>query len=139
MDNKFKIEVLSPQGIVFKGDLYSVSFPTSSGRITVMAKHVNLVTKLRNGEIIIESHSGTKKITVSNGFIEIANNHVNVVAEFAAQSDETNKKKIEMAVKLAKDMKNKRKKFIEMSASESELKKIAAELKSKLAYQRKKN
>ncbi|MDR1926981.1 MAG: ATP synthase F1 subunit epsilon [Endomicrobium sp.] len=137
--SELEIEILSPQGTVFKGELSSVSFPTASGIITVMSGHANLVTKLRNGEIAIESQSGTKKIAVSGGFIEIANNHVNVVAEFAAQSDETNRQKIEMGVKLAKDIKDNRRKFIDMSITESELKKATVELKSKLVHKQKRS
>lgn len=133
---KFEIEILSPQGVVFKGDLMSASFPTASGIITVLPGHANLVTKLRSGEIIINSSSGIKKITVSGGFIEITNNVVNVVAEFAAHSDESNKQKIQQAVKLAKAMKSKRKEFIDMSVIESELKKSVVDLKSGLGIKR---
>jgi F-type H+-transporting ATPase subunit epsilon len=135
--NKFEIEILSPQGIVFEGELMSASFPTASGIITVLSGHANLVTKLHSGEIVINSSNGIKKITVSGGFIEIANNNVNVVAEFAAQSDETNKQKIQRAVELAKTMKNKRKEFVDMSVIESELKKSVVELKSGFGFRRK--
>ncbi|MCA6070874.1 MAG: ATP synthase F1 subunit epsilon [Endomicrobium sp.] len=135
---KFEIEILSPQGVVFKGDIMSASFPTASGIITALPGHANLVTKLRNGEIVINSSSGIKKITVSGGFIEITNNVINVVAEFAAQSDELNKQKIQQAVKLAKAMKSKRKEFIDMSAIESELKKSVVDLKSGLGIKRRK-
>ncbi|MCA6072490.1 MAG: ATP synthase F1 subunit epsilon [Endomicrobium sp.] len=135
---KFEIEILSPQGVVFKGDLMSASFPTASGIITVLPGHANLVTKLRSGEILINSSSGIKKITVSGGFIEITNNVVNVVAEFAAHSDESNKQKIQQAVKLAKAMKSKRKEFIDMSVIESELKKSVVDLKSCLGIKRRK-
>ena len=135
---KFEIEILSPQGVVFKGDLMSASFPTASGIITVLPGHANLVTKLRSGEIIINSSSGIKKITVSGGFIEITNNVINVVAEFAAHSDESNKQKIQQAVKLAKEMKSKRKEFIDMSVIESELKKSVVDLKSCLGIKRRK-
>jgi F-type H+-transporting ATPase subunit epsilon len=136
--SEFEIEILSPQGTVFKGEMFSVSFPTASGVITVMSGHANLVTKLRNGEIVIESQSGTKKIAVSGGFIEIVNNHVNVIAEFATQSDETNMQKIEMAVKLARNIKDNRRKFINMSITESELKKATVELKLKLLHNKRK-
>lgn len=135
---KFEIEILSPQGIVFKGDLVSASFPTASGIITVLPGHANLVTKLRSGEIIINSSNGIKKITVSGGFVEITNNIVNVVAEFAAQSDESNRQKIRQAVKLAKTMKSKRKEFIDMSVIESELKKSVVDMKSGLGIKRRK-
>ncbi|GHT42430.1 ATP synthase epsilon chain [Endomicrobiia bacterium] len=136
--NKFVIEILSPQGIIFKGELSSVSFPTTSGMITVLPGHANLVTKLRSGEIVITSSNAVKKIVVSGGFVEIANNNVNVVAEFAAHSDATNKQKVDQAIQLAKYMKAKRKEFVDISAIELRLKKSAADLKSGLGIKRRK-
>jgi F-type H+-transporting ATPase subunit epsilon len=138
--NKFEIEILSPEGIVFKGGITSVSFPTIRGVITVLSGHTNLVTKLNSGKIIIEEAitGGTKKIAVSGGFVEIVNNSVNVVVEFAVHSDETSKQKIEQAICHAKDMKTKRKEFVNTYVIESQLKKSAVDLKSGLGINRKK-
>ncbi|MDR3124549.1 MAG: ATP synthase F1 subunit epsilon [Endomicrobium sp.] len=137
--NKFEIEILSPQGVLFKGNLLAATFPTASGIITVLPGHASLVTKLINGEIVVStSEEGLKKFSVTNGFIEIENNHVNVISEFATQSDKTNKEKVENAIKLAKAMKEKRKEFVDMSAIESELKRSVVELKSGLGLRRKK-
>ncbi|MDR0820724.1 MAG: ATP synthase F1 subunit epsilon [Endomicrobium sp.] len=136
--NKFEIEILSPEGIIFKGKTASVSFPTTRGIITVLSGHTNLVTKLNSGEIIIETIVGIKKITVSGGFIEIVNNNVNVVAEFAAHFDEISRQKIKQAIDHAKDMKSKRKEFVNIYVIESQLKKSAVDLKSGLGIKRKK-
>jgi F-type H+-transporting ATPase subunit epsilon len=136
--NKFEIEILSPEGIVFKGEPASVSFPTTKGIITVLPGHTNLVTKLKSGEIIIEDMGGTKKIIVSSGFIEIVNNNVNVVVEFVAHSDDISRQKIKQAIFHAKDMKAKRKEFVNIYAIESQLKKSAVDLKSGFGIKRKK-
>jgi F-type H+-transporting ATPase subunit epsilon len=136
MDN-FGIEILSPQGIIFKGGIRFASFPTANGIIVVLPGHERLVTKLKYGEIIFESRDGVKKITIIGGFAEITNKNINVIAEFAINSDETNKHKIQQAVKLAKEMKEKRKNFVDMSVIETELKKSVAELKSGIGLKRK--
>lgn len=136
--SKFELEILSPEGSAFKGDVSSISLPTSSGIITVLPGHTNLVTKLQEGDILISCSEGEKKITVTGGFVEISNNHVNVVAEFAVPADEANKYKIEQAMKLAKDMKEKQKDSLDMSVVESQLKKAVFELKSNVGIKRKK-
>jgi F-type H+-transporting ATPase subunit epsilon len=136
--NKFNIEILSPEGIVFKGETSSVSFPTTRGIITVLSGHTNLVTKLNSGTITIEATNGTKKIAISSGFIEIVNNNVNVVVEFAAHSDEISKQKIKQAISHAKNMKTKRKEFVNIHVIESQLKKSTFDLKSGLGIKRKK-
>jgi F-type H+-transporting ATPase subunit epsilon len=136
--NNFVIEILSPQGLIFKGEIHSATFPTTSGIITVLPGHEGLVTKLKYGEIILDYANGVKKITLTGGFAEITSKNINVIAEFAVHSDETNKQKIEHAMRLAKEMKEKRKNFVDMSVIEAELKKSVAELKSGLSNHRRK-
>ncbi|MDR2666052.1 MAG: ATP synthase F1 subunit epsilon [Endomicrobium sp.] len=139
--NKLKIEILSPEGIILKEDIISVSFPTTSGIITVLPGHINIVTKLNSGEIEINTIKDIKKIIVSGGFIEITDNNVNVVAEFAVQSDKEKERmeKIKEAIKLASDIKKKRKEFTSISTGmESQLKKAVIDLKSGLELRHKK-
>ena len=136
--SKLQLEILSPEGSSFKGGVSSVLFPTTTGVIVVLPGHSSLVTKLSRGEIIIRNEEDETKITVTGGFVEIFNNNVNVVAEFAVPSDAENKYKIEQAMKLAEDMKVKQKNSIDVSVVESQLKKAVFELKSNLGVKRKK-
>ena len=87
---------------------------------------------------MISFTEGIKKITVTGGFAEISENHVNVVAEFAVPADEANKYKIEQAMKLAREMKKKKKNSVNMSIVESQLKKAVFELKLNVGVKRKK-
>jgi len=136
--NTFELEILSPEGSSFKGNVVSATFPTAAGEITVFAGHVNLVTKLVEGEIIIRPEKeDEKKIIVSGGFMEIFAGKVNVIAEFAMQSG-ANKQKIEQAMQLAKDLKEKRKNTAAVSIDETQLKKSVYELKSGVNLRRKK-
>ncbi|MCL2485949.1 MAG: ATP synthase F1 subunit epsilon [Endomicrobia bacterium] len=136
--NTFEIEILSPEGSAYKGFATSVMFPTAAGVITVLAGHTNLITRLVAGNILIETPEEKKEISVTGGFIEISENRVNVVSEFAIPSDESNKYKVEQAVNLAKEMKAKRKNMVDLSAVENELKKAVFELKSNVGLKRKK-
>ena len=136
--NTFEMEILSPEGSAYKGLAVSATFPTASGIITVLAGHTSLVTKLVPGDILIETPADKKVIAVTGGFIEISQNRVNVVSEFAMPSDESNKYKVEQAMKLAEAMKAKKKDMVNLSAVESELKKAVFELKSNVGLKRKK-
>jgi F-type H+-transporting ATPase subunit epsilon len=138
--NTFALEILSPEGVAFKGDVYSVSLPTQAGIIEILPGHTNLVTKLKRGEIIIDSGNGAelKKIAVSSGFAEILPNALNLVADFAVISDDANRHKIEEAVKLAAQIKLNKKEAVNSAAVEMQLKKAASELKSSAPIKRKK-
>ena len=41
--SSFSLEILSPQGTVFKDEVDSVSLPTYSGRITILPNHAPLL------------------------------------------------------------------------------------------------
>jgi F-type H+-transporting ATPase subunit epsilon len=110
--NKFRLEVLSYEGIIFNEEIIRVSFLTVSGIISVLFGHVNLVTRLVAGEIVIETLSGTKRVVTSSGFVEIDCNNVNVVVGFAAYANKTNEQKVRQVVELTKNMRNKNKRFV---------------------------
>jgi len=128
--NKFHIEILSPEGSAYNGEVESAVFPTAAGVITVLAGHANLVTKLSKGEIVIYNAGVKRKITISGGFLEINKNKVNAVAEFAMNSDDANKQKIARAMSLAKDLKSKKAEAERMLEIETQLKKSITELQS---------
>ena len=136
--NKFALEILSPEGTAFKGEAFTASFPTSSGIITVLPGHANLVTKLKEGEILFNFDGGNKKITITGGFLEISEHKVNVVAGFAVPSEEANQYKIDQAMKLAAEMKSRAKNKADMSVIEAQLKKSVFDLKLNAKIKRKK-
>ena len=136
--NKFELEILSPQGSAFRGEILSVLLPTASGIITVLSGHTNLVTKLSEGEIVIAYKDGEKRVTVTDGFVEIFDNTVNIVTNFAVQSDDENRQKIEQAMKLANDMKNRKRDIVDSAAMESQLQKAVHELRINVGRKRKK-
>jgi F-type H+-transporting ATPase subunit epsilon len=109
--NKLKLEILSLEGIVFNEEIICASFFTVSGIISVLLGHVNLMTRLIAGEIVIEGLSGMKRIVTSSGFVEIDCNNINVIAEFAAYANKANEQKIRQVIELAKGMRNKSKRF----------------------------
>ena len=128
--NKFNIEILSPEGSAYNGAVESAMFPTAAGIITVLAGHANLVTKLIKGEIIIKNAGVERKITISGGFLEISENKVNAVAEFAMNSEDANKQKISRAFTLAQEMKTKKADAAKMLEIETQLKRSVSGLKS---------
>lgn len=133
----FELEILSPEGLSFKGEALSVSIPTTSGIITVLPGHANLVTILKRGDIFVTTKSEyEQKITVTGGYVEISEHKVNVVAQFAVPSDEANKEKIEQALLFAKELQQKKKENFDMASAEMNLKREISGLKSGIRVKR---
>lgn len=79
-----KLEILSPEGAIYKGEVNLVTFPGTSGQFTVLKDHASLISSLEEGDIILheEGKEGEeeveKKIPVKGGFVEIHKNEISV-------------------------------------------------------------
>lgn len=129
MPNIYKLDILSPEGVSYSGNVIQASFPTKSGIITVLAGHTALITKLAGGEIEIVEENGEKKyITIMGGFVEISQNEVSVIADFAIRSEEVDDAKINEAKKSAEEL-LKQKDKISSAIAEHDLQKEILKLK----------
>ncbi len=129
MPNIYKLDILSPEGTTFSGNVKQATFPTMSGLITILAGHTALVTALDEGNIEIEPETGEKKsIAVSGGFLEVSDNMVSVVADFAVRSDDIDDDLIQKAKQYADEQK-KKKENVNSEMAERELQKAIMALK----------
>ncbi|MDR2708516.1 MAG: ATP synthase F1 subunit epsilon [Elusimicrobiota bacterium] len=126
--NTFDFEILSPNGITFKGQASQATFPTMAGQITILPGHANLVTVLKRGAIDFVTAEGSKKITVSGGFLEVAGSRVSVVALFAMSADQVSEDLLGKAAAEVKRISEKRKEF-DITVAQMQLKKDIATLK----------
>ncbi len=127
MANTYKLDVLSPEGNIFSGDVTLAVFPTAAGIITIMAGHTALITKLVGGEIEIEYNGERKFITITGGFLEVSDNLVSVIADFAIRSEDIDDEKIAAAKKYAEEQKAKKSK-VSSEIAERELQKAILSL-----------
>jgi len=104
--DNFHLEIISPDGIQFTGDIESVTLPTILGEITILPNHASLSTKLVEGEIKIINGGKATHIAVSGGFFEITNNQGQVLSDFAIRAE---------SIELAKAEERKREAEIKLS------------------------
>lgn len=67
--NTFVLVVSSPDGDIFRGDVYSVSLRGAEGDLAVMAGHIPFVTTVKPCDVKIELDSGEEKIGKTEGGI----------------------------------------------------------------------
>ena len=60
MAAKLKLEIVTPQGIVFANDVDLVTLPAADGEIGIYPQHVRLITQLVPGEIIVSKTVRTR-------------------------------------------------------------------------------
>ena len=83
------VEIVSPAGGVFKGDVVGIKAPGVQGSFEVLHNHAPMLAAFEVGSLELH-HQDDERITyaTSGGFLEVINNHVTVLAETAEPSSE---------------------------------------------------
>lgn len=93
----FKVEIITPERVLYSGDATMIEFTTTEGDIGVYKNHIPLTTVLAPGIVKITESSGVKKAAVHSGFAEILGDKVTLLAEVAEWPDEIDRKRAEEA------------------------------------------
>jgi F-type H+-transporting ATPase subunit epsilon len=124
---KINFKIATPERVVFKNDVDSITLPTMEGEITILPNHIPLISVLKAGEIRVVNGKDIQSIAVSGGFIEVLSTKVVVLADTAERSEEIDIKRAEEAMKRAQELKNTR----QIDAKEFAM--IAAQIEKELA------
>ena len=85
----FKVEVLTPEGSVFDGEVEMLSTRTEVGSIGILAHHTPLLGMLAPTELKLHvSESETVRFAQGEGYIQVADNHALVLVEEAITPEE---------------------------------------------------
>lgn len=82
------LEIVTPEKKVLDEKVDSVTIPTSSGDVGIMTNHAPMISALRSGVLSFNKGGQVERMVISGGFVEIGNNNVSVLAEFAEAADE---------------------------------------------------
>ena len=78
----FKFELVSPERILFSGDVVSVIIPSTEGEMTVLAGHAPLVATLKAGIVFVQTtDSNGKEFFVNGGLVEVNAASTTILAE----------------------------------------------------------
>ena len=76
-----KLRIVSPERIVFVGDVDSVTVPGTTGEFQVLPNHTPLISSLEAGNVVYDCADGRKELTIFGGFAEVQNNNVSLCVE----------------------------------------------------------
>lgn len=95
-------EIATPERVVLKEAAQQVTIPTREGDITVLPKHMPLVSILKPGVLEIKNADGQlETMAVSGGFVEVLPTKVVVLADTAERAAEIDEARAEEARKRA--------------------------------------
>ena len=75
--------LVSPEKLVFSGEVEQVDVPGAEGDFGVLAGHAPMVTTLRPGVMTVKAAGGEQKIVVLGGFAEVSAKGLTVLADTA--------------------------------------------------------
>ena len=84
MENNFKIEIISPEKIIFSDEAKMVTLPSYEGDMSILKNHISIITFLRPGIIKIKQNNETfKEFFVQDGTIEYFNDNLVILSASA--------------------------------------------------------
>jgi F-type H+-transporting ATPase subunit epsilon len=88
-EHKLSVEVLTPEGEVFEGDVVQVSTRTAVGEIGVLANHVPILAALEPTELRLHvSDSEIERYAQAHGWLQVFANHALLLVEEAIPPDQ---------------------------------------------------
>ena len=99
---KFPVEVLTPEGKAFEGEVEMLSTRTNTGSIGIRANHAPLMAILDPTELrLYEEEAEPKRFAQGEGYLQIVNNTALVLVDEIMDPDSMNTSDIESRLKEA--------------------------------------
>ncbi len=99
----FHFDLVSPEKLLFSGDVVQVDVPGEEGDFGVLAGHAPYVATLKPGVLTIFSESGERRIVVRGGVAEVNRNGLTVLAEEATPVEELDAATVAQSIKDAEE------------------------------------
>ena len=83
MANTLRLEIVTPEAVVYSEQVEMVTLPGVEGQMGVLPQHVRLITQMVPGELTVQKDGQDKFLAVGEGMVEVTNDHVSIVTNMA--------------------------------------------------------
>ena len=88
MADTLKLEIVTPESKIYSEDVEMVTLPGNEGEAGIYPNHVPLMTRVQAGEIIVKRSGKEEIVAVGEGFAEVTGDHVAILTDNAANSED---------------------------------------------------
>jgi F-type H+-transporting ATPase subunit epsilon len=99
----FHFELVSPERLIFSGEVEQVVVPGSEGVFTVLQNHAPMMSTIRPGVIEVTSAAGADKLFVRGGFADVSAKGLTILAEQAIPLAELDVAKIDAELRAVEE------------------------------------
>ena len=103
MAKKFKVEIVSPEKVLFSEEAESLVIPSERGYLGILASHAPLLATLRPGEIRMTVDGDERWFATSGGFVEVVPQKTTLLVDSAEPVKEIDVPRAQEALKRAQD------------------------------------
>lgn len=80
-----RVTIISPERSVYDGEATAVVAPAFDGQVGILPRHAAFMTLLGDGRLTVRHEQGSGNFRVRGGFLQVVQDTVNVVAEYAEE------------------------------------------------------
>jgi len=99
----FQFELVSPERLLFAGEVDSVVVPASEGQITVLKDHAPFMSTMKPGVVEVSDGARTQRLFVRGGFADVSAKGLTMLAEQAVPVEELDLAAIDAEIKNAEE------------------------------------
>ena len=103
MAGDIKLEIITPEKSVLKGEVEAITVPGSIGSFQILKNHAPLISNFEIGVITVKKNGDISHFTTSGGTVEVNNNNVLVLADSAENVNDIDVNRAEQAQKRAEE------------------------------------
>ncbi|WP_314647459.1 ATP synthase F1 subunit epsilon [Prevotella multiformis] len=75
------LKIVSPERIVFTGEVESVLVPGTVGQFEILNDHAPIISTLAEGKVVYSVKGTKKELQIAGGFVEVKKNEVSLCVE----------------------------------------------------------
>ncbi len=87
MDNILKLEIVTPDGMVYCEPVEMVTLQGSEGQIGILPHHTPLIEQLAPGEMVVEKNGHKDFLAIWEGIVLVSSDLVAVVTDMAVAAE----------------------------------------------------
>ena len=104
MEENFKLEIISPEKIIYSQDTRMVTLPSYEGDMSILKHHISIITFLRPGIIKVQKkNDNLEEFFIQDGTVEYINDSLVVLSASAINVKDLSKKFVDNLSKDAQD------------------------------------
>jgi F-type H+-transporting ATPase subunit epsilon len=87
MSATIRLEIATPEAMVYSDDVEMVTIPGVDGQMGVLPQHTRLMTYLVPGEMIVRKEGKDSFLAVGEGLVEVTNTRISIATNMAIAAE----------------------------------------------------